>query len=37
MKTRNYLKDILYDECVGDALCVPVEYKNREYLKNMFQ
>ena len=27
MKTRNYLKDILYDECVGDALGVPVGIK----------
>ena len=32
--TRNYLKDILYGVCVGDALGVPVEFECREYLKN---
>lgn len=31
--TRNYLKDILYGVCVGDALGVPVEFESREYLK----
>jgi ADP-ribosylglycohydrolase len=31
---RNYLKDILYGLCVGDALGVPVEFESREYLKN---
>ena len=31
---RNYLKDILYGVCVGDALGVPVEFESREYLKN---
>ena len=34
MKTRNYLKDLLYGVCVGDALGVPVEFESREYLKN---
>ena len=33
MKTRNYLKDILYGVCVGDALGVPIEFESREYLK----
>ena len=33
MKTRNYIKDILYGVCVGDALGVPVEFESREYLK----
>jgi ADP-ribosylglycohydrolase len=33
MKTRNYLKDLLYGVCVGDALGVPVEFESREYLK----
>jgi len=32
--SRNYLKDILYGVCVGDALGVPVEFESREYLKN---
>jgi ADP-ribosylglycohydrolase len=31
-KVRNYLKDILYGVCVGDALGVPVEFESREYL-----
>ena len=31
---RNYLKDILYKFCVGDALCFPVEFESREYLTN---
>ena len=31
---RNYLKDLLYGLCVGDALGVPVEFESREYLKN---
>jgi ADP-ribosylglycohydrolase len=31
---RNYLKDLLYGVCVGDALGVPVEFESREYLKN---
>ena len=30
---RNYLKDLLYGLCVGDALGVPVEFESREYLK----
>jgi ADP-ribosyl-[dinitrogen reductase] hydrolase len=30
---RNYLKDLLYGFCVGDALGVPVEFESREYLK----
>jgi ADP-ribosylglycohydrolase len=29
---RNYLKDLLYGVCVGDALGVPVEFESREYL-----
>jgi ADP-ribosylglycohydrolase len=33
-KSRNYLKDLLYGVCVGDALGVPVEFESREYLKN---
>jgi len=33
MTTRNYLRDILYGICVGDALGVPVEFESREYLK----
>ena len=33
---RNYLKDLLYGVCVGDALGVPVEFESREYLKNNF-
>jgi len=33
MKARNYLKDLLYAVCVGDALGVPVEFESREYLK----
>jgi ADP-ribosylglycohydrolase len=33
MKTRNYLKDLLYGVCVGDALGVPVEFESREVLK----
>lgn len=32
-KARNYLKDLLYGVCVGDALGVPVEFESREYLK----
>ena len=34
MKTRNYLEDILYGFCVGDALGVPVEFQSRELLKS---
>ena len=34
MKTRNYLKDILFGVCAGDALGVPVEFESREYLNN---
>lgn len=34
MTKSNYLKDILYGVCVGDALGVPVEFESREYLKN---
>ncbi len=34
MMTRNYLKDLLYGVCVGDALGVPVEFVSRENLKN---
>lgn len=34
MIERNYLKDILYGVCVGDALGVPAEFESREYLKN---
>ena len=30
---RNYLKDLLYGVCVGDALGVPVEFESREYLR----
>ena len=30
---RNYLKDIIYGVCVGDALGVPVEFDSRENLK----
>lgn len=30
---RNFLKDILYGVCVGDALGVPVEFESREFLK----
>lgn len=30
---RNYIKDILYGVCVGDALGVPVEFESREFLK----
>jgi ADP-ribosyl-[dinitrogen reductase] hydrolase len=33
MKTRNYIKDILYGVCVGDALGVPVEFESRDFLK----
>jgi ADP-ribosylglycohydrolase len=33
MTKSNYLKDILYGVCVGDALGVPVEFESREYLK----
>ena len=33
MITKNYLKDLLYGVCVGDALGVPVEFESREYLK----
>jgi ADP-ribosyl-[dinitrogen reductase] hydrolase len=33
MKARNYLKDILYGVCIGDALGVPVEFESREFLK----
>ncbi len=33
MKTRNYIKDILYGICVGDALGVPVEFESRDFLK----
>jgi ADP-ribosylglycohydrolase len=32
-KSRNYLKDLLYGVCIGDALGVPVEFESREYLK----
>jgi hypothetical protein len=34
IKTRNYLKDILFGVCVGDALGVPVDYESREHLMN---
>ncbi len=30
---RNYIKDILYGVCIGDALGVPVEFESREFLK----
>ena len=30
---KNYLKDIIYGVCVGDALGVPVEFESRENLK----
>jgi len=33
MKTRNYIKDVLYGVCVGDALGVPVEFESRDFLK----
>lgn len=33
MKTRNYIKDILFGVCVGDALGVPVEFESRNFLK----
>ena len=33
MTERNYLKDILFGTCVGDALGVPVEFESRETLK----
>lgn len=33
MKTRNYIKDILFGVCVGDALGVPVEFESRDFLK----
>jgi ADP-ribosylglycohydrolase len=33
MKTRNYLKDILFGVCVGDALGVPVEFESRKIFK----
>lgn len=33
MKTRNYIKDILYGICIGDALGVPVEFESRDFLK----
>ena len=33
MTERNYLKDILFGTCVGDALGVPVEFESRESLK----
>jgi len=33
MTERNYLKDILFGICVGDALGVPVEFESRESLK----
>lgn len=31
---RNYLKDILYGVCVGDALGVPVEFESRGFLEH---
>ena len=34
MKTRNYLKDILFGISFGDALGVPVDYESREHLIN---
>ena len=34
MKAKNYLKDLLYGVCVGDALGVPMEFESREYLKD---
>ncbi|MEY2923389.1 MAG: hypothetical protein RL108_2015 [Bacteroidota bacterium] len=30
---RNYIKDILFGVCVGDALGVPVEFESRDFLK----
>ena len=33
MKTRNYIKDILFGVCIGDALGVPVEFESRDFLK----
>jgi ADP-ribosyl-[dinitrogen reductase] hydrolase len=33
MKARNYIKDILFGVCVGDALGVPVEFESRDFLK----
>lgn len=33
MKTRNYIKDVLFGVCVGDALGVPVEFESRDFLK----
>ena len=34
MKTRNYVKDILFGISFGDALGVPVDYESREHLIN---
>ena len=31
---RNYIKEVIYGVCVGDALGVPVEFESREYLKD---
>lgn len=33
MKSKNHLQNILYGVAVGDMLGVPVEFKNRAYLK----
>ncbi len=33
MKSKNHLQNILYGLAVGDALGVPVEFKDRSYLK----
>jgi ADP-ribosyl-[dinitrogen reductase] hydrolase len=33
MKAKNYIKDILFGVCVGDALGVPVEFESRDFLK----
>jgi ADP-ribosylglycohydrolase len=33
MKTRNYLKDILFGVFVGDALGIPVKFESRKIFK----
>ena len=33
MKTRSYIKDILFGVSVGDALGVPLEFESRDFLK----
>jgi ADP-ribosylglycohydrolase len=33
MKTRNYLKDILFGISFGDTLGVPVEFESRKIFK----